>query len=315
MNSDPGLIEIARAIAAGLTRNEYDNHVRHALTLLVAGCASPAASPSAAPPDDMVHVPAGTLVRGHEDADRLDESPPQTLMIPEFAIDRTLVTRAEFERFVTATNYVTTAEKKGFGVAAKEGMDDWEWRRVPNGSWRRPFVEEDAESRAFLRPDAPVVMVSWNDAVAYCTWRHARLPTEAEWEYAMRAGSMGTRYPWGESPERDGKISLNYWQGDSHRANTRADGFVYVSPVKAFPPNAWGIYDPVGNVWQWTNDYYSPTAYSSPVPPKSGTARVLRGGSWWCGACTCEGNGLHYRGKADPLATFNNNGFRCARDE
>lgn len=262
----------------------------------------------------MAPIPAGILVRGHEDADRPDESPPQTLTMRPFLIDRTLVTRADFERFVLATHWVTTAERNGFGVAAKEGMDDWEWRRVPDASWRRPFVDDDADARAFLRPDAPVVMVSWDDAAAYCAHLHKRLPTEAEWEYAMRAGKSGTRYPWGEEPEREGKLALNYWQGESHHRNTRADGFVYVSPVRAFPSNQWGIYDPVGNVWQWTADWYSPTAYSHAEPPKTGAARVLRGGSWWCGPCTCEGNGLHYRGKADPRATFNNNGFRCAKD-
>lgn len=293
---------------------------RASLSVALVACHARLASP---PPgdihreaeSDMVHVPGGTFVRGHEDADRPDESPPQTVTLRGFWIDRTLVTRAAFERFVGATKYVTTAERLGYGVAAKEGMDDWEWRRVPNGSWRRPFLEEDEDARAFLRPDAPVVMVSWDDAVAYCTHAQKRLPTEAEWEYAMRAGSTGTRYPWGDSPERGGKISLNYWQGDSHHENARRDGHVYVSPVRTFPPNAWGIFDPVGNVWQWTADWYSPTAYSDPNPPVTGRARVMRGGSWWCGPCTCEGNGLHYRGKADPRAAFNNNGFRCVKDD
>jgi formylglycine-generating enzyme required for sulfatase activity len=163
-------------------------------------------------------------------------------------------------------------------------------------------------------------MVSFSDAEAYCRWRNARLPTEAEWEYAMRAGSERTRYPWGDEPVRDGKLALNFWQGESHRANTRADGFVYVSPVRAFPPNAWGIHDPVGNVWQWTADWYAPDTYlragrevTDPTGPGTGKARVLRGGSWWCGACTCEGYGLFYRGKSDPEAPFDNNGFRCAR--
>src|SRR4030095_10951645 len=171
----------------------------------------------------------------------------------------------------------------------------------------------------FLRDDAPVVMVSWFDAVAYCAHRDARLPTEAEWEDAMRAGAS-SRFPWGEEPTRDNKLGLNFWQGVSHRANLREDGFVYVSPVRAFLPNAWGLYDPVGHVWQWVLDVYAPDTYArtaaageaaNPRGPSTGTMRVLRGGSWWCGTCTCEGYGLYYRGKSDPHAAFNNNGFRC----
>jgi formylglycine-generating enzyme len=259
----------------------------------------------------MVQVSAGSFVRGDAHAERADERPAQTVHLHAFYIDQTLVTRADFERFVQRTGYTTTAERAGYGMAAMEGMEDWAWERVPHGSWRRPFREETEDARAFLRPDAPVVMVSWHDAVAYCAHLGKRLPTEAEWEYAMRAGSNGTRYPWGDSAERDGKLALNFWQGESHLKNTRLDGFVYVSPVRAFPPNAWKIHDPVGNVWQWTADFYAPDTYAK--APVTGTQRVMRGGSWWCGACTCEGNGLHYRGKADPNAAFNNNGFRCAK--
>jgi formylglycine-generating enzyme required for sulfatase activity len=87
--------------------------------------------------------------------------------------------------------------------------------------------------------------------------------------------------------------------------------------VRAFPPNAWGIYDPVGNVWQWTADVYAPDAYARAArgqsPPEVGDEHVLRGGSWWCGVCTCEGMGLFYRGKARHNAAYNNNGFRCVR--
>ncbi|WP_394835596.1 formylglycine-generating enzyme family protein [Pendulispora rubella] len=220
-----------------------------------------------------------------------------------FAIDATLVTRAAFAQFVAATGYVTTAERLGFGMGAREGMDDWEWERMPRASWRKPFREGTPETEGFLADDAPVTLVSWHDAAAFCAHHGKRLPTEAEWEHAMRAGSPGTRFPWGNAPERDGKLGLNFWQGSSHAHNTRADGFLYVSPVRAFPPNAWGIYDPVGNVWQWTADWFTP-----------GHTRVLRGGSWWCGACTCEGYGLVFRGKARPDAAYNNNGFRCAMD-
>lgn len=282
----------------------------------------------------MIAVSAGTFRRGHHvtpsPVARMDESPAHDVFVSAFRIDATLVTRAAFTRFVEATRYVTTAERLGHGVASREGMDDWAWQRVPGGSFRRPFIEPpDADSASFLRDDAPVVMVSHHDAVAYCAHLGKRLPTEAEWERAMRAGS-DTRFPWGDAPERDGgALGLNYWQGESHHRNERLDGWLYVSPVRAFPPNAWGIHDPVGNVWQWVADWYAPDTYAreakearvsgaitrDPKGPDTGRTRVLRGGSWWCGVCTCEGYGLHYRGKADPEAPFNNNGFRCARGD
>jgi sulfatase modifying factor 1 len=273
----------------------------------------------------MVAIPAGEFTRGRPRGDdtRPDEWPPHRVRLAAFELDRTLVTRAAFARFVDETRYVTTGEQRGYGVASREGMRDWEWERVPHASWRKPFIAEDADSRAFLRDDVPVVMVSWHDAVAYCAHAGKRLPTEAEWEYAMRAGSEATRFPWGDEPERDGKLALNFWQGVSHHENLRLDGFVYVSPVKTFPPNAWGIRDPVGNVWQWTADWYSRETYPrlaatgaiavDPRGPETGEQRVARGGSWWCGRCTCEGYGLTYRGKGRPDAVYNNNGFRCAR--
>ncbi len=294
------------------------------------------AAGSVAAPPGMVHVPAGSFVRGHDRAERGDEGPPHRVRLHEFFIDATLVTRADFARFVADTGYVTTAEHRGFGVAAEEGMNDWEWERLPGGSWRRPFLREGPDAAAFLRPDAPVVMVSFADAQIYCRHLGKRLPTEAEWEYAMRAGRGDTRYPWGDRPERGkGSLGLNFWQGESHRKNLRLDGHVYVSPVRAFPPNAWGIHDPVGNVWQWTADWYAANTYATyaraaaapvnevvdptgPAQPKGdGTLarRVLRGGSWWCGASTCQGNGLFYRGKSDPAAAYNNIGFRCAEPD
>lgn len=253
---------------------------------------------------------------------RSSAGPPRA--VGPFCIDPTLVTRAAFARFVAATRYVTSAERQGFGMESVEGMLDWEWRRAAGASWRRPFSVEDADTRAFLRDDAPVVMVSWHDAVAYCAWRGGRLPTEAEWEYAMGAGARGTRYPWGARADDDAGVPrLNYWQGASHARNDRRDGHVYVSPVRAFAPNAWGLFDPVGNVWQWTADVYQRLRDAPPEPTNvrgedAGAGgepeRVLRGGSWWCAACTCEGYGLQYRGHAHPRAAFSNNGFRCVYD-
>ena len=293
--------------------------------LLAALLLTAVASAQPLPSSDATRVclAGGAFTQGRDRSPRRDERPAHRVTVAPFCIDRTLVTRADFARFVDATRYVTTAERRGYGLESVEGMDDWAWRRVPHGSWRRPFRVEDDDTRAFLRDDAPAVMVSWHDAVAYCAWRGGRLPTEAEWEFAMRAGSAGTRYPWGNAPtDASGRLRLNFWQGDSHHRNGRVDGHVYVSPARAFPPNAWGLYDPVGNVWQWTADRYRADAYARPLdasePPDAGASasdrRVLRGGSWWCGACTCEGNGLWYRGHAEARAAFSNNGFRCASD-
>jgi formylglycine-generating enzyme required for sulfatase activity len=271
----------------------------------------------------MVLVQGGEFVRGRDAPARADEGPPHRVRVHGFLLDATLVTRADFARFVAETGYQTTAERIGFGMAAWDGMDDWEWERVPGASWREPVPPGTPGGETFKQDDAPVVMVSWGDAEAYCGHLRKRLPTEAEWEYAMRARGTG-RFPWGDSPRgADGAYRLNFFQGESHRKNLVEDGYLYVSPVRAFPPNAWGIYDPVGNVWQWTHDFYAPDTYAraaaaggvtDPTGPATGTSRVLRGGSWWCGACTCEGYGLEYRGKANPSAPFNNNGFRCASD-
>lgn len=258
--------------------------------------------------DGMVRIPAGSFVMGgrHHDA-----RPAHRVHLSAFELDATLVTVAEFATFVAATGHVTDAERLGFGLVSREGMQDWAWDEVKGASWRQPWA-------AFTQqPDEPVVMVSHGDATAYCAHLGKRLPTEAEWEYAMRAGSTA-RFPWGDDPAPEGRYRLNFWQGADHRKNTLDDGFLYTSPVRAFPPNAWGLYDPVGNVWQWTADWYGADTYArgevtDPTGPASGWARVGRGGSWWCSATACSAYGLEARGKQKPDAPYANNGFRCAR--
>jgi sulfatase modifying factor 1 len=291
------------------------------LAALVLASLSPVAHADA--PHDEVLVPAGEFSQGASNPARQDEGPPHRVRLHAFRIDATLVTRRDFAAFVARTGFLTTAETLGFGMVAWDGMDDWEWQHVPGATWRKPVPDGTPGGEAFVRDDAPVVMVTYDDAEAYCHEAHKRLPTEAEWEYAMRAGSV-VRFPWGDSPRgADGAYRLNFFQGESHHKNLVLDGYLYVSPVRAFPPNAWGIYDAVGNVWQWTADRYSADTYAraaasgtvtDPRGPADGDLRVLRGGSWWCGVCTCEGYGLVYRGKASPRAPYNNNGFRCARD-
>ncbi len=271
----------------------------------------------------MIRVPAGSFWRGSDDARRPDEAPRHRVQLSAFELDETLVTIADYRAFVDATGHRTSAERFGYALVAVEGMKDWAWQRAAHASWRRPFGDlmEYAVS-----DDLPATAVGHDDANAYCHFLGKRLPTEAEWEYAMRAGSSD-RYPWGPTPRRpDGRYGLNHWQGpaegEEHSKNLLDDGFAYLSPVRAFPPNAWGFYDPVGNVWQLVADWYAPDTYKraaaagvvvDPQGPRFGKKRVTRGGSWWCSARTCSGFGLQYRGKNVPDAPFNNVGFRCAR--
>jgi sulfatase modifying factor 1 len=284
----------------------------HVLTAFVALLAPP---PS--PPPGMLAISAGWFTRGRATSAHADETPPHRVTLRGFFLDATLVTRADFLRFVEATGHRTSAERLGFGYTAQVGDADWVWRKVPGLTFRDPFPGTPP------RDDDPVVVVSHHDAVAYCAHRGARLPTEAEWEYAARAGRSGTRFAWGEGPSVGGRPRLNYWQGRSHDKNEMLDGFMYVSPVRAFEPNAWGMYDTAGNVWQFTADWWAPDTYAKaaaaggvrdPQGPETGERRVTRGGSWWCSAGTCAGFGLFYRGKVEPEAPFSNNGFRCAAD-
>ena len=292
---------------------------RLALSLLLLAC-TPRGAPEAIVPDDMVALPEGSFMLGH-DGGPDDERPAHLVHITAFAIERTLVTNDAYAAFVADTGYRTTAERRGTGKTAVLGMDDWEWREVADVSWRAPWGEANA---AFipLSGDMPVTMVSWLDADAYCRWRKRRLPTEAEWEYAMRAGAT-TRFPWGEDAlPVSSEPRLNHWEGRTHQENSGADGWIYVSPVRAYPPNRWGIYDPAGNVWQWVADWYADDTFAQnarvpggvidPQGPDHGEMRVARGGSWWCSALTCHGYGLVSRGKTRPEASFSNNGFRCA---
>jgi formylglycine-generating enzyme required for sulfatase activity len=261
----------------------------------------------------LIDLPAGEVVMGRDVGGRPDEHPAHRVKLSAFRLEATLVTVADFRQFVEATRYVTSAEKLGYGVTSHEGMKEWQWEQTPGATWRNAF------GALPIADDLPVTLVSWVDANAYCAWKHRRLPTEAEWEYAMRAGST-SRFPWGDAPlAPDGGVRLNAWQG-KHVKSESTDGYLYASPVRAFPPNAWGFYDPVGNLWQWTADWYAEDTYGragaravDPTGPESGTLRVARGGSWWCSKQTCSAYGLYSRGKTKPEAPFNNNGFRCAQ--
>ena len=240
---------------------------------------------------------------------------------------RTAVSNAEFDAFVRTTGYVTEAEKYGWSFVFAGLLPDsipptravtaapW-WRQIYGASWRHP---EGLESSVDDRLDHPVVHVSWNDARAYCRWAGARLPTEAEWEYAARGGLEQRRYPWGDELTPDGEHRMNVWQGRFPTLNTLDDGYLGTAPVHAFPPNGYGLHNMTGNVWEWCADWFSAAFHvhgsrRNPKGPRSGTHRVMRGGSYLCHASYCYRYRVAARSANTPDTSTGNLGFRCARD-
>ena len=277
----------------------------YALTALAG--ALPASAADAPPPrrqgpNDHVVVmaPAGEYKLG---AEGVRTNPPHKVTLKSFAISEAETTNAQFAVFVKATGYRTSAEKEG-GMVFQEGMDDWKWKKDPAAHWRQPFGEKGPKAAEL--PAHPVTQISGDDAVAYCRWIGGRLPSLDEWEAAARGG-VGTKYPWGDTfdPKR-----ANIWNGDTHRKDLKLDGFLYTAPVKSFPPNAWGLYDVIGNVFEYCSD----------LPPwmdPRESRRIIagRGGSWWCSAGTCSFFNLQDIGSMDRQGSLANQGFRVVFDE
>ncbi len=222
-----------------------------------------------------------------EDA-RQDEQPAHRVRVPGFWMDQTEVTNAQFAKFVEATGYVTTAEKKpdleeimkqvpeGTPPPKPEDLvagsmvfqptagpvplgEFWRWWQwTPGADWRHP---EGPKSSLEGREKHPVIHVSWDDAVAYARWAGKRLPTEAEWEFAARGGMKEKHFVWGDEPVSDEKPQANIWQGEFPYKNLASDGFERTAPVKSFPPNGFGLYDMAGNVWEWCSDWFDVEIY------------------------------------------------------
>jgi sulfatase modifying factor 1 len=255
----------------------------------------PAAATEA--PPGMAWIPAGDFTMGTDDPNSMpNERPAHRVRLAGFWMDKDAVTNAEFARFVKATGYVTTAERKpDWNEMKKElppgtpqpdaavlvpgslvfvptktavpldDMSQW-WIWTPGASWRHP---EGPGSTVAGRENHPVVQVSWDDAAAYAKWAGKRLPTEAEWEYAARGGLEGKRYPWGDEFQPQGRFMANTWQGNFPITNTRDDGFVGTAPVGSFPPNGYGLYDMAGNVWNWCSDRYDAAFFREVAAPGS----------------------------------------------
>ncbi|WP_016908091.1 formylglycine-generating enzyme family protein [Streptomyces xiaopingdaonensis] len=276
---------------------------------------------------EQAQVPAGEFAMGdaHDDGQPTDgEGPVHQVALPGFEIDATCVTVADFAAFVEATGYRTEAEEFGcsavFHLAVRAPADDvlgasagtpW-WLAVKEADWRRPGGRR---SDAYETPDHPVTHVSWHDAAAYCAWAGRALPTEAQWEYAARGGLAGARYPWGDVLRPDGAWRCNIWQGTFPVHNTMADGYLTTAPVRAFEPNGYGLWQTVGNVWEWCADRFSPVHYTSgpvtaPTGPEEGNTRVMRGGSYLCHDSYCNRYRVAARSSNTPDSATANLGFR-----
>jgi formylglycine-generating enzyme required for sulfatase activity len=279
----------------------------------------------------MRHVPAGVFTMG---SDRFypEERPRRRVKIDAFWMDETPVTNRQFAQFVEATGYRTFAEVPP-NPADYPGMpsemaragslvferpltpvdpNDWQqwWQFRFGAHWRQPLGE--GSSIATLA-DHPVVHIAYVDAEAYAKWAGKSLPTEAEWEYAARAG-LETEYAWGDELAPGGRMLANYWQGEFPHQNLLLDGWERTSPVGSFPANAFGLQDLIGNVWEWTSDPYVSPAGSccSPLDTQDRIGRkVLKGGSHLCAPNYCQ----RYRPAARyPQAidtSTSHVGFRC----
>ena len=240
--------------------------------------------------DGMAWIPSGEFQMGSEEVQaRKDESPKHNVQIDGFWMDQTEVTNDQFNAFVKATGYITTAELAPDWEELKKELppgtpkphdsllqaaslifvstiepvnlsnyDQW-WKWQPKASWKHP---KGPKSSIKGKGNHPVAHISWYDAQAYAKWVGKRLPTEAEWEWAARGGKQEVIYPWGNEDINLGKPKANTWEGEFPYQNKKRDMFFYTAPVASFEPNPFGLYDMAGNVWEWCSDWYAYDYYS-----------------------------------------------------
>ncbi|HUW02858.1 MAG TPA: formylglycine-generating enzyme family protein [Acidimicrobiales bacterium] len=281
-------------------------------------------SEGVAPPMPLLDLAGGSFLMGCDDADGFvgdGEGPVREVEVSPFSISATTVTNADFAAFVDATAHMTVAESEGwsfvYGGLLPDEFEDtrgvaaapW-WRQVYGACWNSP---EGPHSSVVDRGDHPVVHVSWFDAVAYCRWAGVRLPTEAEWEYAARGGLEQKRFPWGDELVVGGVRPCRIFDGEFPMPHPDiAPGTIAAGDL---PPNGFGLHHAVGNVWEWCHDWFAVERDGSrldPVGPPTGTAKVMRGGSYLCHDSYCNRYRVGARSSNTPDSTTGNLGFRVA---
>lgn len=326
------------------------------LTSIISSCNS---TPKAdAEHEGMVWIEGGTYNVGNEGSEAKNvEGPVYEVQVDGFWMDETEVTNAEFRQFVEATGYKTVAERpvdweeikkqlpagtprppdsilqpgslvfEPSQVANLYDISQW-WKWELGADWKHPH---GPNSSIEGKDNHPVVHIAFEDAQAYADWAGKSLPTEAQWEIAALGGNGPSNFAWGNELTPEGKYLANYFQGTFPDGNSKADGYQTTAPVKSFPPNDYGLYDMIGNVWEWTSDWYRPDTHRSnkaianvrgcvnpngpsqsydpdePLVPK----RVTKGGSFLCSSEYCS----NYRPSARMATAFDSGqehlGFRC----
>lgn len=269
---------------------------------------------------ERASIPAGSFALGADDQ-YPEEGPASRVAVEAFDIDAYEVTNADFARFVYATGYVTSAERAtelGFKAPGSAVFTGSSWGFVEGADWRHP---DGPDSTIEGRDDEPVVQVSLKDAQTYAKWAGRALPSEAQWEYAARGGLEGKEYAWGNALTPAGKYMANTWQGVFPLVDTGDDGHTGRAPVGCFAANGYGVYDMIGNVWEWTADPYYPShrfdAKEQSEAPNGFDPRqpavpvgVIKGGSYLCAADYCRRYRPAARHAQDTGLGTNHIGFR-----
>jgi formylglycine-generating enzyme len=281
---------------------------------------------------EMVPISGGTFRMG-SDRHYPEEAPVHRVTVDSFSIDRTPVTNPDPRDYPGALPHMLYAGSLVFAPPSRSvdlrNWGEW-WTFLKGADWRHPY---GPKSNINNLDHHPVVHVSFADALAFAHWAGKDLPTEAEWEFAARGGLEGAEYAWGDDFTPGGKHQANTWQGDFPRHNLNDDGFERTSPVTSFAPNGYGVHDMIGNVWEWTADWYTqkheadtPKACCIPENPRGGTEaasydpcqpnikiprKVIKGGSHLCAPNYCR----RYRPAARHAEAVDTStshvGFRC----